>query len=228
MQKFAKIPGIEFVFFDAVDAKTEELIPFKEHFYCSRTANFLRGRSLEEGEIACFASHFLLWEKCIKLNEPIVVCEDDIELAAHEDLLVRRIREIRQGNHEYVRLLATKNRKTYAFAPDLKIAFDSLAGTQAYYITPTAARKFITHAKTWFMPVDDYMDLYFIHKVLNIVADSFPVRGTDFPSDVARKHGKKRRLSGMKITSELFRVYLFLRKIFWFAKNPALAKIAIS
>ena len=32
------------------------------------------------GELGCFASHYLLWEKCLELNEPIVVIEDDAQL----------------------------------------------------------------------------------------------------------------------------------------------------
>ena len=32
---------------------------------------------LTKGEVGCFLSHWKLWEKCIELNEPILVLEDD-------------------------------------------------------------------------------------------------------------------------------------------------------
>ena len=32
---------------------------------------------LTKGEVGCFLSHWRLWEKCIELNEPILILEDD-------------------------------------------------------------------------------------------------------------------------------------------------------
>lgn len=36
-----------------------------------------KNRNLTNGEIGCFLSHFLLWQKCLELNEPILIFEHD-------------------------------------------------------------------------------------------------------------------------------------------------------
>ena len=36
------------------------------------------GKILRPGVIGCFYSHYRLWQKCIELDEPILVFEDDV------------------------------------------------------------------------------------------------------------------------------------------------------
>ena len=38
----------------------------------------LLSRGLTQGEIGCFLSHYTLWKKCVELNEPILIFEDDV------------------------------------------------------------------------------------------------------------------------------------------------------
>ena len=35
---------------------------------------------LTKGEVGCFLSHWKAWKQCIKLNEPVLVLEDDLSL----------------------------------------------------------------------------------------------------------------------------------------------------
>ena len=68
--------GFEIIFFDAIDAKAGEHLRFSQY---SKIASLLfRGKEMSDGERACFASHYSLWQKCVELNEPIVVLEDDV------------------------------------------------------------------------------------------------------------------------------------------------------
>lgn len=39
------------------------------------------GRELSDGEKAVYASHFKLWQECIRLNEAIMILEDDVEFS---------------------------------------------------------------------------------------------------------------------------------------------------
>ena len=41
-------------------------------------------RTMNVGEIGCLLSHHALWQKCIDLNEPIVIFEDDIQLTNYD------------------------------------------------------------------------------------------------------------------------------------------------
>lgn len=44
------------------------------------TENPNKGKHLQPGEQGCFYSHYRLWQKCVELNEPIIIWEDDIVL----------------------------------------------------------------------------------------------------------------------------------------------------
>ncbi len=69
--------NVEFEFFDAIDGRAEPPHSlFKNYSYFKRLW-FTSGRMPSKGELGVYASHYLLWEKCLKLNEPIMVLEDD-------------------------------------------------------------------------------------------------------------------------------------------------------
>ena len=107
-------------------------------------------------EMGCFASHYLLWEKCVELDEPIMILEDDVEFCA--PVLPLRFKEIihlgkpsSQWNAGIVAALSDKHQEVYN-------PFDHLLGTYAYGITPMAARKLIDAAhKIVIRPVDRFI-----------------------------------------------------------------------
>ena len=56
-------------------------------FFLERGLTFTSPPGHEElfdisAEMECFASHYLLWEKCIKLDEPIIILEDYVEFCS--------------------------------------------------------------------------------------------------------------------------------------------------
>lgn len=106
--------------------------------------------------IACFLSHYLLWEKCAALNESIIVFE-------HDALINRKIRiDLLEAFMQYTVIglndprRATRKSDIYhqkvqeqnGFVVNCpKIDFDQiaqgLAGNSAYYLKPDGARKLI-------------------------------------------------------------------------------------
>lgn len=38
-----------------------------------------KGYQLKTSEVACFASHYELWVRCVELDEPIVILEDNVD-----------------------------------------------------------------------------------------------------------------------------------------------------
>ena len=71
--------GLHFEFLDAVDGRKGEhplLGRFNKEKFLLR-----HGRPSVPGEAGCYASHYLLWQKCVELDRPIVILEDDFELA---------------------------------------------------------------------------------------------------------------------------------------------------
>ncbi|HEH5673462.1 TPA: glycosyltransferase family 25 protein [Campylobacter jejuni] len=170
---FEKNPSLknklEFIFFKAIDAKNKEHLEFKDHF--PWWASWVLGRELSDGEKACFASHYKLWQECVKLDEPIIILEDDVEFS--DEFLnngVEYIDELLKSKYEYIRLCYLFDKRLYFLNEGgYYLSFEKLAGTQGYVLQVSAAVKFLKYAKNWIYAVDDYMDMFYKHNVLNIV-----------------------------------------------------------
>lgn len=64
--------------FNAITPETQSSVPLR--FGLSSASKYTsRGiqKHITPSEKACFSSHFLLWLKCVKLNEPLLVIEHD-------------------------------------------------------------------------------------------------------------------------------------------------------
>lgn len=204
---------LEFVFFEAVDATSGELSAFQS---LESAQNFIFGRALSEGEKGCFASHYKLWQSCVDLNEKMMILEDDIELSP--DFNQANIQNITQSNYEYIRFCYLFERKIYALSEHFFISFAQVNGTQGYFITPSAAKKFIKHAK-FSTPVDVYMDTGYIHDVLNIIYKPLLVKETSAQSEIDTLGRTKITLKPhQKLCRELFRVLANVRKIAFAAR----------
>ena len=170
---FEKNPSLknklEFIFFKAIDAKNKEHLEFKDHF--PWWDSWVLGRELSDGEKACFASHYKLWQECVKLDEPIIILEDDVEFS--DEFLnngAEYIDELLKSEYEYIRLCYLFDKRLYFLSEGgYYLSFEKLAGAQGYVLQVSAAMKFLKCAKNWIYAVDDYMDMFYRHNVLNIV-----------------------------------------------------------
>ena len=211
--------ALHFHFFDATDAND-----FKDNHanipthYHPKLTRFVKGKDLSFGEIACFSSHYRLWEKCVALDSPIVVLEDDIDFM--QDFC--QIVEIIKSPFDYVRLIYTMDKKITHLQDNFCISFDKICGTMGYYLTPKAAQKFIKNARFWLFCVDDYMDMFFIHNVKNIIFLPFIITedsANATQSTILGRTKPKMRFY-QKLTRELSRIYFFvIRKGLYFALN---------
>lgn len=117
-----------------------------------RTANPMR-------RVACFLSHYMLWKKCIELNEPIMILEHDAIfikefdetafLKAECDIISindpRGVTRKSQEYHEKLQQLAQTIQRVPTI-DDLMIP-QGLPGNSAYIIKPTGAEKMIQAVK---------------------------------------------------------------------------------
>jgi len=162
--------NFEFYVFDAIDAQKNEHIEFKEKYY-SKYTKYIWGRDLTDGEIACFASHYCLWMKCVDLNEPIIVLEDDVMIQPHFE---EGINNILDTNYRFVKLSSINTdkpnkQKTNRFIKEnFILSLNGVDGTQGYYITPEIALTFYRYARKWYKPVDNYMESFWIHHIPTI------------------------------------------------------------
>ena len=107
-------------------------------------------------EMGCFASHYLLWKKCVTLNEPVMILEDDVEFCTPVPPL--RFKEIihlgkpcLSRNAKIIEAVSDKYQEMYN-------PFGYLLGTYAYGITPLAAQKLIGSAhKMAIRPADRFI-----------------------------------------------------------------------
>lgn len=221
---FEKNPALkeklEFIFFKAVDAKNKEHLEFQRHFPC--WASWVFGRELSDGEKAVYASHFKLWQECIRFNEAIMILEDDVEFSEEFIINGRRcIKKLEVSNYEYIRLRYTFKRNIKPLSGNFFISFESVAGAQGYFIKPSAALKFINHSKKWFKPVDDSMDMCYYNKVLNIIYQPFLLSDREVMKTTIYQR-KNKPVFYKKITREIFRLYFNLYKLmfsFWIRKK---------
>lgn len=58
-------------YYDAVDGQNINIDELSENIYTKNSINY------SKGAIGCALSHLALWEKCIELNKPIIIMEDD-------------------------------------------------------------------------------------------------------------------------------------------------------
>ncbi|HDZ9284767.1 TPA: glycosyltransferase family 25 protein, partial [Vibrio cholerae] len=68
--------GLKFEFFDAIDGRIDPPHPLFANYDYTKRLWLTSGKMPMRGELGCYASHYLLWQKCVELNAPIVVLED--------------------------------------------------------------------------------------------------------------------------------------------------------
>ncbi|ECK7780352.1 glycosyltransferase family 25 protein [Campylobacter coli] len=218
---FEKNPSLknklEFIFFKAIDAKNKEHLEFKDHF--PWWGSWVLGRELSDGEKACFASHYKLWQECVKLDEPIIILEDDVEFS--DEFLnngVEYIDELLKSKYEYIRLCYLFDKRLYFLSESgYYLSFEKLAGTQGYVLQVSAAVKFLKYAKNWIYAVDDYMDMFYKHKVLNIVKKPLLLKhNCKLESEISNLGRTNKKLKiHRKIVREIFRLYRDISRLLY-------------
>lgn len=204
--------GLQIDFFIAVDGSHPH--PLFSHAD-RRKRIALKGRDFKPGELGCWASHYLLWQACLVSGAPMIIMEDDITISEDFPKLLSLLPEL-PGKLEYFRLHSAE-------LPGREILrigefgfyryWRSPMCTFGYYVTPQAARKFIEHADEWILPVDDYMDLAWLHGVECIgIKPGLVSCTTGFESTIQPKIRSKARPDFLGlVTRESYRAWLKTR-----------------
>ena len=115
---------------------------------------FIQGK----GTIGCSLSHIELWKKCVALNEPIVVIEDDMKFT---DKISKKINKSLENLPDdtdfaglmYIPVSTSKNFTKYNQRWN-KIIGPNYAGLQCYYITPRGASILLKNS----LPITTHVD----------------------------------------------------------------------
>ena len=174
--------GLGFEFFAGIDAWRGEHVGFSQYNATAVRSDF--HRPLSAGEIGCFASHYLLWQRCMEAREPLVVMEDDVVV---EDGFVRALETATDLLPAFplIRLGITEEGAGTAPMLPLPSGFElvSLAsrtlGAQCYMLSQVGAKALFEHAAVWSMPVDIYLDRPLIHGIGSYGLRPYFVRHAD-------------------------------------------------
>lgn len=146
--KSAKKFGIDVEVFSAVTpkdvngAREEKGIPLD---------GFREKWSRLDNAVSCFMSHYLLWEKCVELNEPILILEHDAVVT----------NEIPNVPFSGILSLGKPSYGNYVTPPKLGVnklvSKQYFPGAHAYMIKPSAAKLLINAAKEDARPTDVFL-----------------------------------------------------------------------
>ena len=159
-ERFGEREGMEI--FPGVNKEQSEMF-FKSHnLTWSYHRQIPKPKSMTLAEMGCFASHYLLWKKCVDLNEPIMVLEDDSEFRAsvpalrfHDFIYLGKLPE--HVGKNVIDTLPTPLHEVF-------YPFKCAICTFAYGINPNGARKLLSSAqKTAAYAVDDFITPGKIH-----------------------------------------------------------------
>lgn len=170
--------GLPFSFFQAVDGRAvcHPLFDRADQ----KLAEIRRGFTLNAGELGCFASHYLLWQRCVQENRPLLIFEDDVAINDGFPEAYRLASEridrcglIRFSGHKE---RAYTRQETIDDRWSIVRFFKGPHGTSCYAVSPKAAARLIAAASVWFEPVDCHLDRFWTHGVHSQAIFPYPVR----------------------------------------------------
>ncbi len=141
----------DFEYIEAIDGSQKTFRNIKSRF---AWLDPFKERPLQQNEVACFLSHALAWERCIELNQNIIVMEDDALINNHwdEDYF-------ESLDYDFVYLQRNENEpdKTMPIDEKLEVPFYPYNMT-AYVISPKGAKILLKNMNHKDMiPVDEYL-----------------------------------------------------------------------
>lgn len=115
------------------------------------------------GVKGCFLSHYNLWKKCVELNKPIMIFEDDVVLSrgytpvTFDDVLIVAIGHPTKSADYWDYLNSVDGRPFAETWPK-----SSMPGAMGYAIKPHAAKKLLEVYKNTYLPADNAINGYHI------------------------------------------------------------------
>lgn len=214
MTKLLDTAGIDFEFFDAVDGSVESFKHFDRQ--CPEKTKKRLGYSLTRNELACYSSHYSIWEKSVELNKPILVLEDSCALVADFAPHLKLFPKLTE-KYSFIKLFAflkQREEKIESVSDHLDIVtyVKKGSGAQGYILTPDAAKKFILNASEFIEAVDDYMEKPWRHGVKTYYFSPDLVSRAKITSTIGSDRKNKKGLTiTNKLFIEIFRLYEQIR-----------------
>ncbi|MFY2509958.1 glycosyltransferase family 25 protein [Vibrio pectenicida] len=216
---------VEFTFFDAINGR-EGLPNDLLHRPDDLHRRIFRSRPLTPGERGCYASHYRLWQKCVELNEPILIIEDDCLPTSYMKSSLKLLNHIHQKGYEYIRVEHQKGKATLLEEINgVQSVFwhNNMRGTRGYSVSPHGAQKLLDKSERWNCAVDNYIGESYRTglKAMGLIPYLVIDRG-DMGTTIQNSGAKLKTPLYFKATRELYRFYRFVRLCLWNAQNSKL------
>lgn len=213
--------GLDFQFFDAINSYSD--LPQLEKRENSQKTRKIKGYRLKHTELACFASHRCLWEKCFKTQSPMLIIEDNVDL---KDFSVDSLFKLYEQtcDFSYIKLSATSKKKFIKIMSlddnhCLGQYISNTCGTTAYIISPTAAKAFLDSSDHFIEPVDDYMEKSWKHGVKTYSVFPSLFERADISSTIGGASSRKRKQDVTlfdRVYIEAYRIIEYCLRFFFF------------
>ena len=211
--------GIDLEFFDAVDAAQADFSLADKRNNPLTIRRF--GYVLTDAELACYASHYRVWEKCVAENRALLVCEDNVQLHSNFRQVYPRLPQLAE-RYSFLKLsgiTARRYRTVARVERDLSIVqhFGLVCGSSCYLLTPGAAGAFLDCSTSFAQPVDNFMEKSWLHGLPAYSLRPYPVARAEVRSLIGRRKDKKQPLRwDKKARVEFLRVYEQARQALFF------------
>jgi len=189
--------GLQWEYLDAVDGLQLQSTPPEYH---EAKVKRLLGFSLSASEIGCFISHRLAWAKCIEMNCPTLILEDDFSLTPHfhHDLNV-----VTSSNLDWdiIRLQGLRETVDSTVIKTNGISIvqnqDDPLGATAYIIKPSSAIRLIQCSQDIYEPLDHFIEHFKKHRLRILAIKPYPVVTRSSPTTIYDRPERK-PLQGLK------------------------------
>ena len=165
---FPRVQEFDAVDAAAIDVATDPRVSVYARHYIAVNESSDHMHMGSAGALGCSLSHIALWRRCVELNEPIVVIEDDIELTPRKRAQVAEAIEDIPASCDYASIMYLP--ATFMLLPingqgctdgaqrwcDIKLGLYGHFGTQMYYVTPRGAAILLEQA----LPVVTHVDVH--------------------------------------------------------------------
>ena len=167
-KEFYKNNLINYEFIEAIDYKRLNNFIVDENF-----RDPFKNRPVLKSEVACFLSHKKAWEKCLELNKPVIILEDDAVINKHwdEEYYTSLI-----NKYNFIYLQKNENEPTEVISIDDKLEIPSYPYNLTGYIIKPSTAKVLLNNINKIIPADEYipklMREYILTEVVSLKEDS--------------------------------------------------------
>jgi GR25 family glycosyltransferase involved in LPS biosynthesis len=120
------------------------------------------GKLSRPGVVGCFYSHYSLWQKCVELNEPIMIFEDDVKFyRGYHPVEFQGVLILSLGKSSFI----SDPWQTYLENPSgvpcaLPWKNFSMPGASGYALTPDAALGLVKFYRPYWYPADNAINQF--------------------------------------------------------------------